>query len=99
MWRVKDTIANNTSLGPSTTMNILRSFSRQLLSEHKLFTRLCTLHKPCQHFVLVSAVRCATWLQSRFNIYIHLLISEESDLAADAKHHSSVTKYHLRQKI
>ena len=75
--RVKNTIANNASLCPLTTIKILWIFSIRRASNLVL---LGYAQAMPTFYLYVSA------LQSRFDIYTHLLISEESNLAAFAKH-------------
>ena len=92
---VKDTIANNASSCPLTTLNTPRSFSRRLLSEGKIIARLCASH-------ISMLIKCQPILPGCrvCPIFIHiynLLILEESNLAAHAKHHSSVTKSRLNE--
>ena len=53
------------------------------------------VRKPYHYVDLVLAD--TTRLQSMSNIYTHLQILEESNLAAHAKHHSSVTKSRLNE--
>ena len=77
--RVKNTIANNASLCPLTIIKILWIFSLRRASNLVLLGLGYAQAMPT-FYLYVSA------LQSRFDIYTHLLISEESNLAAFAKH-------------
>ena len=67
LW-VKDTIANNTSLCPLTTMNTPRNFSRRLFIGGRV--NCIIVRKPYQYFVKVPAD--TTRLQSRFSISANL---------------------------